>query len=180
MTTTAKKPDTQPATADPAQSLISQAMELRNEWDANYANDTSNAHANAVGRYVELLSRNNEPQEEDAHDLAQTMFDMEIDEEVVVRDIKIIQRARRLERLHDEKDAATKAYTTAAAEARALLKRCEQEVEDAQRKRDNAHHYHSQCSCANQDLVHLRRQRPLLFTEGSNLRVRLLETITID
>ena len=95
MTTTAKKPDTQPATADPAQSLISQAMELRNEWDDNYADDSRNSHANAVGRYVALLSRNDDPREEDAHDLAQTMFDMEIDEEVVTRDLKIIKRARR-------------------------------------------------------------------------------------
>ena len=179
MTTTAKKPDTQPATADPAQSLISQAASMRKTWDDKYADDSRNSHANAVGRYVALLSRNDDPREEDAHDLAQTMFDMEIDADMVERDIRIIKRARRFEHLHDEKIAANKAYITAGAELRALVKRCEQEVEEAQRKRNNASGHNSQCSEANSDLIHLRRQRPLLFTEGNDLRVRLLETITI-
>ena len=180
MTTTAKKPDTQPATADPAQSLISQAMELRNEWDDNYANDSRKSHANEVGRYVALLSRNDHPREEDAHDLAQTLFDLEIDADMAERDIKIIKRARRFEHLHDEKIAANKAYITAGAELRALVKRCEQEVEEAQRKRNNASGHNSQCSEANSDLIHLRRQRPLLFTEGSDLRVRLLDQIPVE
>ena len=184
-TATAKKADVQPAIADSEsaeqpQSLLSLALQKREEWIDNDANEKRDCRESAVARYVALLmNHNDEPREEDARDLAQVMYDLVIDEEVVARDIKIIRRARRFERLDDDKDAAHKASINAADEYRALVKACEEEVEEARRKRDNAQGHLSQCSCANQDLAHLRRQRPLLFTEGSDLRVRLLQTITI-
>ena len=180
--TTATAKATKPSAADsesgkPPQCLLSQAVEMRKEWDDNYAKEGRDSHANAVARYIELVNRNEHPREGDARDLAQTMFDMEIDADMVARDVEIIKRARRFERLHDDKDAASERYTIAASDLRALIKCCEQKVKDAEQKRGNAQGYNFQCTCANQNLVHLRRQRPLLFTEGSTLRVRLLEPI---
>lgn len=184
-TATATTPETQPATADSEsaeqpQSLISLALQKRKEWIDNDANEKRDCRESAVARYLELLNHDENPRDGDARDLAQVMYDMEIDEEVVIRDLKLIKRARRFERLRADLDAAHKASVTTRDEHRALIKRCEQEEVEACKKKDTAVFHHRQCVEADHDLKMLRRQRPLLFTDPEDPPVRLLETITIE
>lgn len=174
------KPFNADSLSDHPQDLLSQAAAVRDDWTADDRREQRECEQGSVSLYLTLLQRIDNPEEGDAIQLAQVMMDLDLDAERIATDRKIIRRARRFERLHDDLETAREGKNSAMHEYRALEKRHREEERAAYIKKNNAAGHLSQCSQANHDLKMLRRNRQLLFAEGNDHRVRLVDLITVE
>lgn len=177
-TATTTEPDNQTAAVEsedrPPQDLLSQAVGLRNEWDAGDQHDARECRDASVTKYLELLRRKDNPLEGDARDLAQCMVDLDIDPERIMQDFEMLALASELQDQRAQLDEAHQLSIATRDEFHRREKEWEIEEHELYMKKEIANVHYGRCHSANYELEKLRRQRPLLFTkpeEGGLIRL---------
>ena len=139
------------------------------------AESDARANADAIARdwslYTAILRRHvaGKPRDGDDRELSDFMRDYDIHADQIREDIRTVERADELRKLHGEVEQANQARVKARAAHVALMDRQKQEKDDAEKLKRTTERHHLQCSGAHAELDKLAKRRPGLFTIDGGL-----------
>jgi len=152
--------------------LLDNAADAAEEMRRREEQEVAELEAQNWRAYLQLLLRHDNPQPNDARELAIIMRDLGLTKADVQEDIETVERARQLMELHARRGELHKRLVAAQQAYHEARARCEAELRQAERARHTAQVEHAQANNAAHELEVLHRRRPEFFTAGNPPRLR--------